>query len=134
MTIKAFITEAIPFVLLGVFIVNVLYSSGIIEIIGNFTAPLVSGILGLPREAVGALIIGFLRKDVAVGMLLPLDFSLNQSVVASVVLTAYFPCVATFAILIKELGIRGTVISTCIMVFTAFSIGGLLNVLLGVVI
>lgn len=130
MRTKGFLRQAIPYVLLGVFFVNVLYSLGIIEFIGKLTAPIVTGILGLPKEAVGALIIGFLRKDVAVGMLLPLGLDLSQIIVASVVLAMYFPCVATFAVLIKELGIKDMLKSALIMIISALVVGGLLNLLL----
>jgi len=130
MRTRWFLQEAIPFVLLGVLIVNILYSLKIIEFIGKFTAPIVTGILGLPEEAVGALIIGFLRKDVAVGMLSPLGLTLNQLVVASVVLAMYFPCVATFVVLIKELGVIDMIKSAGIMIFSALLVGGILNLLL----
>jgi ferrous iron transport protein B len=131
MRIRGFLKEAIPFVLAGVFVTNILYSLGIIQFIGNLTSPIVTGVLGLPSGAVGALIIGFLRKDVAVGMLLPLNLDLSQLVVASVVLTMYFPCVATFAILIKELGIKDMIKSAVIMISSALIVGGLLNLILG---
>ena len=84
-------------------------------------------LLGLPSEAVGALLVGFLRKDVAVGMLAPLNLSLRQLIVASVVLTAYFPCVATFVVLFRELGFKDMVKSTLIMILVAFSVGALLD-------
>ncbi|MBC8383542.1 MAG: ferrous iron transporter B, partial [Candidatus Cloacimonetes bacterium] len=86
MRILWFIKEAVPFVMLGVLVVNILYFSGIIQFIGNLAAPVVKGIFGLPKEAVGALVIGFLRKDVAVGMLIPLGLSKSQMIVSSVVL------------------------------------------------
>lgn len=130
MRTKWFLKEAIPYVLLGVLVVNILYSLRIIEFIGKFTTPVVTGILGLPNEAVGALIIGFLRKDVAVGMLSPLDLTLKQLVVASVVLTMYFPCVATFAVMIKELGIIDMIKSAVIMIVSTLLVGGILNLLL----
>jgi ferrous iron transport protein B len=130
MRTRWFLKEAIPYVLLGIFIINVLYSLGIIQFIGRLTAPVITGILGLPRDAVGALIIGFLRKDVAVGMLLPLGLNLSQLIVASVILTMYFPCVATFAVLIKELGIKDMLKSALIMVSSALIVGGLLNLIL----
>lgn len=125
-----FLKEAVPYVLLGVLIVNILYALHIIEFIGKLAAPVVRGILGLPKEAVSALIIGFLRKDVAVGMLSPLGLSMNQLVVASVVLTIYFPCVATFAILVKELGVKDMLKSAVIMVVSAILVGGILNSIL----
>jgi len=130
MRIRSFLTTAIPFVCLGVFIVNLLYVLGIIEAMGDLFAPLMTGWLGLPSDAVGALIIGFLRKDVAVGMLLPLGLTASQAVVASVVLTMYFPCVATFVVLIRELGIVDMLKSMGIMVVSAMLVGGVLNLLL----
>lgn len=129
MRVRQFIATAVPLVLLGVLIVNILYSLGIIEFLGKILAPLITGVLGLPKEAISALIIGFLRKDVAVGMLDPLNLTGGQLVVASVVLSMYFPCVATFAILFKELGIKDTAKSVLIMLIAAFSVGGILNVI-----
>jgi len=130
MRVRSFVTEAVPFVLLGVLVVNILYALRIIEFLGKVTAPVVTGLLGLPKEAVGALIIGFLRKDVAIGMLAPLGLSLSQLVVASVVLAMYFPCVATFAILVKELGAKDMLKSAGIMVASALVVGSLLNLIL----
>jgi ferrous iron transport protein B len=130
MRTRGFIREAVPYVLLGVFFVNILYTLGIIEFIGNLAAPIITGILGLPKEAVGALIVGFLRKDVAVGMLLPLGLNLSQLIVASVVLAMYFPCVATFAVLVRELGIKDMLKSALIMVISTLIVGGLLNLIL----
>jgi ferrous iron transport protein B len=128
--VRGFLMDAVPFVLLGVLLVNVLYALGIIEFIGRVSAPIITGLLGLPKEAVVALIIGFLRKDVAVGMLLPLGLTLKQAVIASVVLAMYFPCVATFAVLVKELGIVDMLKSTTIMVALAFFVGAVLNIIL----
>ncbi len=125
-----FLREAVPYVLLGVLIVNILYSLHIIEFIGRFLSPVVRGLLGLPNEAVAALIIGFLRKDIAIGMLSPLGLTMKQLIVASVVLTMYFPCVATFAVLVKELGMKDMLRSTLIMIISALLVGGALNLIL----
>lgn len=127
---KWFIKEAIPFVLLGVLIVNILYTLGIIQFVGKFTAPVITRLLGLPSEAVGALIIGFLRKDVAIGMLIPLGLTTKQLIIASVVLAMYFPCVATFAALLKELGFLDMLKSAGIMIVSSLIVGGLLNLIL----
>jgi ferrous iron transport protein B len=126
-----FLCEAVPFVLLGVLIVNLLYTLGIIRALGYVVGPVMTRVMGLPPEAVGALLVGFLRKDVAVGMLAPLGLSLRQLVVASVVLTVYFPCVATFVVVLRELGLRDMLKSAAIMIVTAFAIGGILNFALG---
>jgi len=128
--IKWFLKEAVPFVLLGVLLVNILYTLKIIQFVGNITAPVVTRILGLPKEAIGALIIGFLRKDVAVGMLVPLGLTAKQLIIASVVLAMYFPCVATFTTLVKELGFVDTFKSAGIMIVSSLIVGGLLNLIL----
>jgi len=130
MRVRSFLKEAIPFVLLGVLFINILYALGIIGFISKITAPVVVGILGLPKEAVASLVIGFLRKDVAVGMLLPLGLNMKQLVIASAVLTMYFPCVATFVVLFKELGVKAMIKSTIIMVILTLLVGGILNLIL----
>ena len=127
MRMQSFLREAVPYVLLGVVFVNLLYMLGAVDLLGRVFAPLLTHLLGLPPEAVGALIVGFLRKDVAVGMLAPLGLGLRQLIVASVVLTAYFPCAATFVVLFRELGLRDMIKSACIMIAAALSVGGVLN-------
>jgi len=128
--IKWFLKEAVPFVLLGVLLVNILYTLGVIQFAGRITAPVITKVLGLPQEAVGALIIGLLRKDVAVGMLIPLGLTVKQLIIASVVLAMYFPCVATFTTLVKELGLVDMLKSAGIMIISSLVAGGLLNLIL----
>ncbi len=128
--IRWFLSEALPYVLLGVLIVNLLYAFGIIDFLGEITAPLLKPLLGLPIDAIGVLLLGFLRKDLAVGMLLPLGLSMKQLIISCVVLTMYFPCVATFAVLLKELGILDTVKAMLIMIISALVVGIILNTIL----
>ncbi|TES94530.1 MAG: ferrous iron transporter B [Candidatus Cloacimonadota bacterium] len=130
MRIKGFIKEAVPFVCLGVLIVNILYSLHVVDFIANFTAPIITKVFGLPSEAVAALIVGFLRKDVAIGMLVPLNLTLKQLVIASVILAMYFPCVATFAVMVRELGIKDMLKSVLIMILSTVIVGVILNLLL----
>jgi ferrous iron transport protein B len=130
MRVRIFLTEAIPFVFLGVLFINILYAVGIIDILGTFFSPVISGIWGLPKEAAAALLIGFLRKDMAIGMLLPLGMSPHQLVIAATVLTIYFPCVATFAVLVRELGIRDMAKSVLIMIAAALIVGGVMRLIL----
>ncbi len=124
-----FFKEAIPYVLLGVLIVNVLYYLKVIDFLSYIFSPFMRKVWGLPPKAISALLIGFLRKDVAVGMLRPLDLSIRQLMVGCIVLTVYFPCVATFMVLVKELGIWDMLKSMGIMVVTAVVVGGLANII-----
>ena len=130
MRLRWFLKEAIPFVLLGVLIVNLLYSLGMMQLISRLASPVFNLLFGLPGEAAGALIMGFLRKDLAVGMLVPLNLSFRQLVVASVILSMYFPCIATFSVLLKELGFIDMLKSTLVMLLSVVITGSLLNVFL----
>lgn len=130
MRMRGFLMEAVPFVLVGVFMVNILYIIGVIDFLAAAFAPLLERLLGLPQDAIVALLIGFLRKDMAVGMLEPLHLLPQQLVVACTVLTLYFPCIATFAVLLRELGVKDTARAVGIMMVTSLAVGGVLRILL----
>lgn len=128
--IREFLKEAVPYIALGMIIMNFFYLSGLMQYIGQILRPVVSGMLGLPSDAATALIIGFLRKDVGIGMFAPLDMTPEQLVIASVVLAMYFPCVATFMVMLKELGIWGTIKSVGLRMVAALIVGTALHRLL----
>ncbi|MBN1828593.1 MAG: ferrous iron transporter B [Deltaproteobacteria bacterium] len=128
--IRGFIIEAVPIILAAVMVINILFNFGIFGIIADVTSPLITGVLGLPKEAVVALILGFFRKDAALGMLALLTLTPKQLVVGSVFLTMSFPCIATFAVLFSELGVKNLIKSVALMITLAFSVGGLLNLIL----
>ena len=128
--VYGFIKEALPIVLGAVLVVNILYMLGVFDFIANTAAPLVTGLLGLPKDTVVALAIGFLRKDVAVGMLAPLGLTAKQLVISTTVLAMVFPCVATFVILARELGARDMLKATGIMIAAALIVGSLQNLIL----
>jgi len=130
MRARGFLREAIPIILGAILVINILYVLGVFTAIANFTAPVVTGLLGLPEEAITALIIGFLRKDVALGMMAPLGLTTSQLVVSSVVLAMFFPCIATFIVLFRELGWLDTLKSIAVMLVASLATGGILNLIL----
>ncbi len=125
--IKGFIFEALPFVFLGILVINILIYLRAFDLVTGFFSPVITGLFGLPKEAVVALSVGFFRKDVAVGLLMPLGLDANQLFISVVLLAMTFPCVATFAILFKELGLRSLLKSTSIMVASGIIVGGFLH-------
>jgi ferrous iron transport protein B len=127
MRMKSFLKEAIPIVLMGVFFVNLFYSLGVFQYIANFFAPVINGLMGLPDEAIIALVIGFLRKDVAIGMLAPLNLTNQQLVIGCVVLAMFFPCIATFVVMLRELGWKDMLKASVIMLVSSFIVGTALN-------
>lgn len=128
--VSSFLKEAFPIILGSIAVINILYILGVFDAIANFTAPVVTGLLGLPKEAVTAIVIGFVRKDVALGMLAQLALSPGQLVVGTVVLAMFFPCVATFVVLIRELGVINMLKSVGIMLAAVLLVGGALNLIL----
>ena len=130
MRIKHFIKEAVPIVMLGILVITLLYAAGVFDYIADFFSPVVTGLFGLPKDAAAALSIGFLRKDMAVGMLGALNLSADQLVVGSVVLAMFFPCIATFVILFRELGWKRLLASTVIMIAVVLAAGAALKLIL----
>jgi ferrous iron transport protein B len=125
--IKGFLIEAVPIVLLGVVAINILLYFRLFDFVTSVFAPLVQGLFGLPKEAVIALAIGFLRKDVAVGMLAPLALSAKQLFIATTLLAISFPCIATFVVLLKELGLKYFLNAILIMIAVSIVVGSMLN-------
>ncbi|NLO39651.1 MAG: ferrous iron transporter B [Ruminiclostridium sp.] len=111
----AFLTDAFPYVLGGILFVNILTLLGVMDFLGNLARPLITGIFGLPSEAVASFIIGIIRKDAAVALLEPLALNGAQTVTGVTALIIYFPCMATFVVLLKELGLKDTMKSFLIM-------------------
>jgi len=130
MRIAGFLKEAVPIVLLGILIITLLYAGGVFDRIASIAAPVVSGLLGLPDDAASAILIGFLRKDMAVGMLDTLNLTAGQLVVGTVVLAMFFPCIASFVVLARELGAKDMLKASAIMLVVALSVGGILNLIL----
>jgi ferrous iron transport protein B len=127
--VRGFIVEAVPIMIIAVPVINMLYMIGVFQAITDFTAPVVSGLLGLPKDAVAAIFISFFRMDAAMALLAPLELTAKQLVVSSVVLVMFFPCIATFTIMLKEMGVRGLLMALGIMVVSGLAVGSLLNLL-----
>lgn len=128
--IDNFLREALPIILAAVLVINMLFITGVFDYVASLAAPVVTGVWGLPEESVVAIVIGFIRKDAALGMLALSAFTAKQMVIGSVVLTMFFPCIATFMVLLRELGIRDFLKSMMIMIASALLVGGILNVIL----
>jgi len=131
MRVVCFLKEAVPYVFGGIFIINILHVTGVIGFLGRIFSPVIRGVFGLPEETVSALIIGTLRKDAAIALLEPLGLDSRQMVVSVLILILYFPCVATFTVLFKELGFKDTFKGVLIMSITTIITGAFINFMLG---
>lgn len=132
--IRGFLKVALPLVLLGVLIVNVLYLIGVIEYLANTFEPVLISWFDVPGETVAPLITAFMRKDLAVAQLGAIEMSVSQLITSVVLVSLYFPCVATFAMILKEglqSGLREGIVflfSSLVALFIViFAWGGLLR-------
>lgn len=91
----------------------------------------VMNFIGLPREAAEAFLLGFFRRDYGAAGLYDMVTSGRlsdlQLVVAAVTLTLFMPCVAQFAVMIKERGLAIAVIMGIFITATAVASGWLVN-------
>jgi ferrous iron transport protein B len=126
---RGFLLEATPLILGGILLMNVLDYVHAFESVSRLLAPVVHDLWGLPENAILPIIMGFLRKDVAAGMLAPLHLMLPQLMTACVLLSLTFPCVATFIVLFNELGWKDTLKSIGIMILTATLFGAAAHLL-----
>jgi len=130
MRVSEFTREAVPYVLLGVLIINVLTAIKVFDLLGWLFSPVIHNLWGLPEGTMPAMLMGFLRKDIAIGMLAPLDLTTKQLVIACTVLAIYFPCMATFIVMLRELGLKDMLKSALLMIGTATVVGTLMNIFL----
>ena len=128
--ISGFLREALPIIFAAVLAVNLLYQLEVFEALARFAAPLVTRLWGMPRESIVPLLVGILRKDLALGLFLPLHLSVKQLVIGSVLLAMFFPCLATCVVLFRELGLRGGLKSLGVMLLAVTLTGASLNLIL----
>ena len=130
--LKWYLIEVIPLFLLGTFIMFVLDKSGSLPWVIETGEPLVSGWLGLPKEASAAFVMGFLRRDFGATGLFAMAHQLDpiQAVVGMITITLFIPCFASLMMMVKEQGTKVALGMVAVIVPFAFLIGGLFNIAL----
>ena len=130
--LKWYLIEVIPLFLLGTFIMYALDKTGALPAIIEAGEPLVTGWLGLPKEASAAFVMGFLRRDFGATGLFAMAHSLSpiQAVVGMITITLFIPCFASLMMMVKEQGAKTALLMVGLIVPFAFFIGGLFNIAL----
>ena len=132
--VRLFMKEAVPLFILGTFILFLLDKLHFLQTLERFTAPIITGILQLPRQATEAFIVGFLRRDYgAAGLFRLADKGLLdhiQITVGITVMVLFVPCLANFFVIIKERGLKTALLISGFIVGYAVLVGGVLNQIL----
>ncbi|MDR2167245.1 MAG: ferrous iron transporter B [Clostridiales bacterium] len=124
---RHFLKDAQIPMMVAILFAAILAESGILGWIAEVAQPVVSGWLGLPAEAVTALILGIVRREMSVMPLLELDLTTLQAFVGASVSLMYLPCLSVFAILAKEFKARTAIIIALGTVVLAIFVGGIIN-------
>ncbi|MCL2887962.1 MAG: fused ferrous iron transport protein A/B [Elusimicrobia bacterium] len=104
--IKEYLKEAVPVIIAGVLIINLAQITGALDFITRVFRPFMVSLFGLPGETASVMLLGFLRKDVSVALLVPFNLTAPQLVTACIFMTMYAPCAATCFIMFKETGVK----------------------------
>ena len=133
-----FVVMATPIILGGSIILGGLYESGLLWSLAAPLRPIMEGWLGIPAVAGLTLIVAVLRKELALQLLITLAMVQygpqasnllsfmrpDQIIVYALVNTIYIPCVATIAILGRELGWKRALLISAFTVGLALLVGG----------
>ena len=134
--IQWFLKEAVPYFLIGTFVLFVLQYYHMLGAIENGLRPVIRGLLGLPEETTKVFIMGFLRRDYGAAGLYDIamqdghPLSGAQILVSLVVITLFVPCIANFFIMVKERGAKMATLMLAFILPYALLVGGVLKLVL----
>ena len=130
-----YLREIVPFFLLISVALQALVIKGFWNPIEEFFSPLFLS-MGLPRETVSVFLVGFLRRDYAAAGLYDLMqqgiLAPASALIAAVVLSLFFPCVAQLIIIFKERGVGQSLLILLLIAIITYGIGTGLHALLSV--
>ncbi len=134
---EEFIYVATPLLIVGSFLIGILEVSGLMDLIAQPFSPITKGLLGLPPLVIVPLLYGIIRKEgalVLLGSVLPAagyagigDLPPLNLFVFALVVAIYLPCIATFAVLKRELGLKEAIGISLLTIALAIVMGGLIN-------
>jgi ferrous iron transport protein B len=141
--IEWYLREALPLFVVGTLVLYLLDRFGGLAALERVASPVVVGLLGLPKEAAAAFILGFLRRDyAAAGLFLHYEPFMEaggltramqiEVTVALVTITLFIPCIANFFMILKERGWKTGVAIMGFIVPFAVLVGAVVNGLMQV--
>lgn len=125
--IVEYFAEVIPMIGVGVLIMNILDALHVLSFITEVIQKPVNVMLGLPAGIAPIMLLNFLRKDASVALLVPLNLTEHQFIIACIFLAISTPCIASFFTMIKELGKKTALKLVCSMFIIAFASSSLIH-------
>lgn len=128
--IVEYFAEVLPMIAVGVLLMNILDTIHVLSFITDLMKQPVGRLMGLPPEIAPVMLLNFLRKDASVALLVPLNLTAYQFIIAGVFLVLSTPCVASLFTMIRELGMRTALKIIGVIFLTAIAVTSLLHLLL----
>jgi ferrous iron transport protein B len=136
--VKEFLTIAFPLLLAGSIVLEILMAEGLLQKLIEPSEWFLMAALGLPGVTVVALVFGILRKEMALQMLmvlfgtsnLALHLTPEQMFTFALVMAIFMPCLAAFAVMMKEFGLKSTLLVTGGSVSIALVLGAISHAIL----
>jgi len=136
--LREFLTIAFPLLLVGSIVLEALLAADVLQRILSPAEPFMMAALGLPAFTAVALAFGVLRKEMSLQMLmvlagtsnLALVLTAHQMFVFALVMAIFMPCMAAFAVMLKEFGVKNTVAVAVGSMALALAAGALANLVL----
>jgi len=129
--VEWYLKEAVPLFVIGTVILFAADRVGALDALARAGEPLVTGLLGLPPAAATAFVAGFLRRDFGAAGLFRLSeqglLDPVQALVATVTVTLFIPCFASFLMIGRERGWRFAAAVLAVVVAYALGAGALLR-------
>jgi len=136
---KSFMVLALPMIMMGSMVLGALYQTGYLQTLLAPVNPMMYALLGLPAVASICLVVGILRKELTLQLLIALAvmqygpsasnlllfMTPLQLFVFGLVVTLYFPCIATMSVLTRELGRKSTLAIMTSTIALAILIGAI---------
>lgn len=123
---KDFFRLAIPFLIVGATLIEILIHFGALDALVEPMSWLTVDMLGLPAVTIIAFIAGIIRREMAYGVLLvlagstPFDqfMTSDQFIVFGIVMALFMPCLASMVSMKQELGKRDmlVIVGSCILI------------------
>lgn len=123
---RQFLREALPVFALGAAAITTLNVTHLLDRLAAAAAPVVEGVLRLPRETATAFIMGLIRRDFGAAGLDAIPMTSPQLFVAMVTLTLFVPCLASVLMMFKERGKLEAALIWAASFVAAILVGGVL--------
>ena len=135
--VKWYLKEVIPIFIFGTAFLFGLDQTGALAYIEKLFTPVVTGLMGLPKDVTAAFLIGFFRRDYGAAGLYDLAqkglLNPQQIVVSLITITLFVPCFAQFLMMVKERGWKVALLIVAFIFPLAILVGSLVNLILNLI-